>query len=108
MRKKKESMVHFQLDMKRPKPLTPAQRKELKALAAMPDSQIDYSDLPPMDKELFKKVSRGELYRPQKMQLTLRIDKDVIAWQRSKGKGYQSRINKILRQAMSEDLSASV
>jgi uncharacterized protein (DUF4415 family) len=46
------------------------------------------------------------MYRPRKQQLTLRIDMDILAWQKSKGKGYQGRINKILRQAMGKDLES--
>jgi len=43
---------------------------------------------------------RGKFYRPIKRQLTVRIDADVLAWLRSYGKGYQSRLNAILRSAM--------
>ena len=39
-----------------------------------------------------------ELPKPQrKGHMTLRIDTDVLAWFRAQGKGYQSRINAILR-----------
>ncbi|SRR5258708_32287761 len=39
-----------------------------------------------------------ELPKPQrKGHMTLRIDSDVLAWFRAQGKGYQSRINAILR-----------
>src|SRR6202034_87111 len=38
------------------------------------------------------------LPKPQrKGHMTLRIDSDVLAWFRAQGKGYQSRINAILR-----------
>ena len=45
-------------------------------------------------------AERGKFYRPLKQQLTVRIDADVVAWLKGQGKGYQSRLNQILRTAM--------
>jgi uncharacterized protein (DUF4415 family) len=42
------------------------------------------------------------LYRPIKRQITARVDADVLAWLKSQGKGYQSRLNAILRREMLE------
>ena len=75
-------------------------RKELMALANRPDSEIDYSDIPASTHEDWAGAVRGKFYRPVKRQLTVRIDADVVAWLRSFGKGYQSRLNAILRSAM--------
>lgn len=75
-------------------------RKELAALAAMPESEIDFSDLPPLQAQDWVGAERGKFYRPVKQQLTVRIDADVVAWLKSQGKGYQSRLNEILRSAM--------
>jgi uncharacterized protein (DUF4415 family) len=46
----------------------------------------------------------GKFYRPIKKSLTIRIDFDVLAWLKGqgKGKGYQTKINGILREAMGE------
>ena len=79
-----------------PKPI----RKELVALAKRRDTDIDYSDIPAATREDWVGAVRGKFYRPIKRQLTVRIDADVIAWLRSYGKGYQSRLNAILRSAM--------
>jgi uncharacterized protein (DUF4415 family) len=106
MKRKKEHTVNFDLDPKRPTPLSDEERAELKALADMPDDQIDYDDIPPLDDKLLGKLVRGGIYRPRKKQMTLRVDMDVLAWQKTKGKGYQSRINRILRQAMIKDLKS--
>ncbi|MBI4740921.1 MAG: BrnA antitoxin family protein [Betaproteobacteria bacterium] len=38
--------------------------------------------------------------RPTKTHATVRIDSDVMVWLKSQGKGYQTRLNAILRQAM--------
>jgi uncharacterized protein (DUF4415 family) len=80
--------------------LTKADRARLKALAARPDSEIDTSDIPEMTDEQWKNARRGHFYRPRKRQITARVDADVLDWLKSQGKGYQSRINAILRREM--------
>jgi len=75
-------------------------RKELAALAAKPESEIDFSDLPATTEQDWDASVRGKFYRPIKQQLTVRIDADVLEWLKSQGKGYQSRLNDILRAAM--------
>jgi uncharacterized protein (DUF4415 family) len=80
--------------------LTEAQRAELRALGTRPDSEIDFSDIPEMTDEEWKNAERGRFYRPVKRQITARVDADVLDWLQSHGKGYQSRINAILRREM--------
>lgn len=79
-------------------------RKELAALAAKPESEIDFSDLPATTEQDWQGAERGKFYRPIKQQLTVRIDADVLEWLKSQGKGYQSRLNDILRTAMLDKL----
>jgi uncharacterized protein (DUF4415 family) len=81
-------------------PLTRADRTKLKALSARPDSEIDTSDIPEMSEEQWKHARRGHFYRPRKRQITARVDADVLDWLKAQGKGYQSRINAILRREM--------
>jgi uncharacterized protein (DUF4415 family) len=83
---------------------TAAQRRELAALAALPDDKIDYSDIPPLTEKFWKDAVRNPFYRPVKQQVTVRLDADVIAWLRSQGEGYQTRLNALLRSAMLKDL----
>jgi uncharacterized protein (DUF4415 family) len=64
----------------------------------MKDRDIDYSDIPPLDKSFFTKAT--EAWPPPKQQLTIRLDADVLKWLKSHGRGYQTRINRILRVAM--------
>ena len=66
----------------------------------MPESEIDYSDLPKSKPEEWHGATVGKYYRPIKQQITLRIDADVIDWLKKQGKGYQTRINQLLREAM--------
>ena len=85
--------------------LTRKQRRDVKRIAAMPDSQIDYSDIPPLSANFWKNAVRNPFYRPLKRQVTVRLDADVIAWLRLPGKGYQSRLNRLLRTAMLEEVA---
>jgi uncharacterized protein (DUF4415 family) len=87
--------------------LTPKQRRQIAALASMPDDKIDYSDIPPLNDRFWKHAVRNPFYRPVKQQLTVRLDSDVVAWLREQGKGYQTRINSLLRAAMVKDVTGS-
>ena len=81
-------------------PLTKAQEDNLKRLAAMPDEEINYDDIPKLTEAQLAGMQRGAFYRPVKKQITARVDADVLAWLKSQGKDYQSRMNAILRDAM--------
>jgi uncharacterized protein (DUF4415 family) len=62
---------------------------------AMTDEEIDTSDIPPLDEAFF---AAAELRMPQaKPSITIRIDPDVLDWFKSQGRGYQTRINAVLR-----------
>jgi uncharacterized protein (DUF4415 family) len=74
------------------------QAKELAALAALPDNRIDLTDAPEVRD--WSRAVVGKFYRPIKKSLTIRLDADVLAWLRGQGRGYQTRINKLLRAAM--------
>jgi uncharacterized protein (DUF4415 family) len=74
------------------------QAKELRNLEKMKQNDIDLSDLPEVRD--WDGAMVGKFYRPIKKPLTLRVDADVLAWLKSQGKGYQTRINEILRSAM--------
>lgn len=84
--------------------LTEAEREELRQLAALPDDQIDTSDIPELDNKFWANAVRGKFYRPLKQQITARLDADVLAWLKAGGDGYQTRMNAILRRAMLADL----
>jgi uncharacterized protein (DUF4415 family) len=88
-------------------PLTEERKAELKALADRPDSEIDYSDIPPLDDEFWKNAVRNPFYKPVKTHASVRIDADVLVWLKSQGKGYQTRMNAILREAMLNDIERS-
>jgi len=71
-------------------------------LDALQDEDIDLSDMPEITPEMFAKavVRRGLKPAPRKQQVTIRLDGDVLEWFRAQGKGYQTRINSLLRAYM--------
>jgi len=73
---------------------------ELDALGSKPESEIDYGDIPQLSDDQWKSARRGNFYRPVKQQITVCVDADVLLWLKAHGKGYQSRINTILRREM--------
>ena len=85
-------------------PLSPKVKLELAALAAIPDSEIDYSDAPELPPAAWKNAVRGRFYRPVKQAISLRVDADVVDWLKQPGKGYQTRANRILRERMLAEL----
>lgn len=73
-------------------PINEQRRKEI---ASIRDEDIDFSDIPELDEEWFKKAV---LVQPDnKTQLTLRLDPDIVLWFRAQGRGYQTRMNAVLR-----------
>jgi uncharacterized protein (DUF4415 family) len=74
--------------------------EELAALAAMPDEEIDTSDIPEIID--WSKAVVGRFYRPVKEAVTIRLDADVLDWLKQGGRGYQTRVNKILRAVMEQ------
>src|SRR4029077_885976 len=81
-------------------PLTTRQKREF---AALPDDQIDTSDIPELPPSAWKHAVRGRFYRPLKQAISMRLDADVVAWLKKRGKGYQTRANNILRQSMLDE-----
>jgi uncharacterized protein (DUF4415 family) len=78
--------------------LTKTQAKDIANLRKMKDEDIDLSDIPEVTD--WSNAVVGKFYRPVKQSLTIRLDADVIAWLKSQGSGYQTRINSLLRNAM--------
>ena len=84
--------------------LSAGRKRRLEKLSRLPDNQIDTSDLPELTEKFWQNAVRNPFYRPVKQQLTLRLDADIIAWLRRQGRGYQTRANALLREAMLGDL----
>lgn len=78
---------------------------DIDAIKNIPDEEIDFSDIPPLTEQFWQNAVRGQFYRPKKSQVSVRIDNDILAWLKKDGKGYQTRLNQILRQAMNQSLN---
>jgi uncharacterized protein (DUF4415 family) len=77
-------------------------KKRLQAIEAIRDEEIDYSDIPELDEQFWAKA---ELRLPEnKDRVTIRLDHDILEWLKTQGKGYQTRINAILRQYMDSQI----
>jgi uncharacterized protein (DUF4415 family) len=74
---------------------TKESRTDWEKLATQPDAQIDTSDIPELDKEFFR---HAKLRMPKgKQMVSLRLDSDILDWFRRQGRGYQTKINAVLR-----------
>ncbi|CVA23148.1 cytoplasmic protein [Serratia marcescens] len=80
-------------------PLTEEQKAQIASLSALPDGDIDYADAPALGEEKWQTAVQGRFYKPMKVSKTIRIDADVLAWLQRPGKGYQKRLNAVLREA---------
>ena len=78
--------------------LTREQERDIRAIAAKKDKDIDFSEVPPVLD--WSGAEIGKFYRPRKKPVTMRLDADVIAWLKSDGPGYQTKANGLLRHAM--------
>jgi uncharacterized protein (DUF4415 family) len=76
---------------------------ELAALARKRDEDIDTSDIPEVDD--WSGAVVGKFYRPVKEAVSIRLDVDILVWFKSQGPGYQTRINEVLRKAMTSGTS---
>jgi uncharacterized protein (DUF4415 family) len=81
--------------------LPPVTGEDSRRADSIRDEDISFSDIPEF-KSLkgFVPLKDRHLYRPIKIPITCKLDADVLAWLKSGGKGYQTRINAILRKEM--------
>jgi uncharacterized protein (DUF4415 family) len=79
-----------------------AYRRDLERALAVRDSDIDYSDIPEFTDEELERMVRARAARLKKLKqpVSIRLDPDVLQWLKREGSGYQTRINKLLREAM--------
>ena len=85
--------------------IPPLDEKRIEKLQKMKDKDIDLSDMPALSQEQLArfvpaKLLNRSLYRPRKVPVKINYDADVLEWFRSFCKGYQTRINAVLRDYM--------
>ncbi len=78
--------------------LTKQQKRDIRAIAAKKDADIDFSDAPLILD--WSGAEIGKFHRPAKRPVTIRLDSDVIEWLKADGRGYQTKANGLLRHAM--------
>lgn len=83
--------------MSKTKP-TAQRSKELKVLKYRTVTETDTRDIPEVRD--WDGAVRGRFYRPVKKAISLRLDADVLAWFKTRGEKYQSKINEVLREYM--------
>ncbi|MDR2470665.1 MAG: BrnA antitoxin family protein [Treponema sp.] len=84
--------------------LPPIDREAAARLAAIKDEDINCSDIPEitsLEGLRPRPIVDRSMYRPVKVAVTCKLDADIVAWLKRGGKGYQIRLNSILRQVMS-------
>ncbi len=81
------------------KATSPKSETDFERLDAMEDDDIDFSDIPEVSPEMFAEalVRKGLQPVERKVQLTVRLDADVLSWFKAQGRGYQTRMNGVLR-----------
>ena len=80
------------------KKLTRNQKRQIAAVAAKKDADIDLSEMPEVLD--WSGAEIGKFYRPPKKPVTMRLDTDIISWLKGYGRGYQTKVNVLLRHAM--------
>lgn len=87
------------------KALSSELQAQLDRLAALPDDQIDTTDIPEVSAEAWHHARRPGLYRPLKKPVTLRLDADIVTWfkEHTQDHGYQTEINRVLRRYVAEN-----
>jgi uncharacterized protein (DUF4415 family) len=76
-------------------------REDWERTKNLKDEEIDYSDIPEItDFSKFRPWEQRQMFKPVKVAVTCKLDADIVAWLKHEGKGYQTRMNAILREAM--------
>ena len=73
-------------------------KSDLARVDKLRDQDIDYSDIPELDDDVFAQPLVP--WPPKKEPITIRVDADVLDWFKHRGRGYQTRINQVLRRYM--------
>ncbi len=73
---------------------------QIQQLHALQDREPDTRDIPEAPAENWQHDQRGAFWKPRKEAISLRVDMDVLDWLRQQGPGYQTTINRILRERM--------
>lgn len=70
-------------------------KKRIHEIKSIKDDEIDYSDIPELDDNFW--ANAKPVYPVKKKAISIRLDQDIIDFFKSEGRGYQSKINNVLR-----------
>jgi uncharacterized protein (DUF4415 family) len=73
---------------------------QMQQLRALDGREPDTRDIPEAHAGNWQHAQRGAFWKARKEAISLRVDMDVLDWLRRKGPGYQTTINRILRERM--------
>ena len=77
--------------------------QRIEELENMPDSAIDTSDIPELNRDFW---DDAKLIHPRtKQAISIRVDSDVLDWFKNQGKGYQSLMNSVLKSYVEHELT---
>ena len=85
------------------KKLIKNRKRQIASIAVKKDADIDLSEMPEVLD--WSGAEIGKFYRPSKQPVTMRLDTDIVGWLKSYGRGYQTRVNILLRHAMMDSFS---
>ena len=75
--------------------MSPSNKTDLNKLKTLKDTEIDYSDIPETDALFWKEAE--VIYPSNKTHLSICLDDDIVQWFKKFGRGYQTKINAVLR-----------
>jgi uncharacterized protein (DUF4415 family) len=79
--------------------MSPSSKTNYKRINKLSDKDIDYSDIPETDEEFW---SDADIFFPtKKTHVSIRLDDDIISWFKQFGRGYQTKINSVLKSYIS-------
>lgn len=73
-------------------------QRDLTRIDRLRDEDIAYGDIPELGDEVFAQPLVP--WPPRKETITIRVDADVLGWFKRQRRGYQTRINQVLRRYM--------
>jgi len=102
---KKETIIVSNFDINNPPPLTKKEQEELEVLKLMSDDDIDFSDIPEMSQDNWDDAMKNKWNSSRKTINSIQLDKDIMNWFKPQ-KGYQKKINEILRDYINQHIKA--
>jgi len=79
--------------------MSASSKTDHKYLKKISDDEIDYSDIPETDEAFWRDA---QVHFPsKKTHLSIRLDDDIVTWFKQFGRGYQTKINAVLRSYIS-------